>query len=542
MLTQAGFVEKLAAGIYTFLPLGQRVLTKVCQIVREEMEAIGAQEILMPALHPIKIWEDTGRDRVLDDVFYKTKGAGDKDFVFGPSHEEVVTPLVAKYVQSYKDLPLSVFQLQTKYRNEPRAKSGLLRGREFGMKDMYSFHRDEESLDQFYNEAIKAYFNVFERCGVKAHLIEASGGAFSDQFSHEFSVETPAGEDTILISPVTGKAQNMEVATGKVVNPHDPEEKELEMKEVKVERGTSIKANAEAHDVPESKILKTVIYKVEDKFIGVLIRGDLQVNELKLQGYLQKAVRTASDKELEVLGLVKGFISPIRLETDLEFIADHSIKNIKNFVTGGNVEGVDLINVNIGRDFVVDQFVDLVEVKSGFLCEESDEPLEEITAVEAGNIFRLGTKYSDAVGFKYTDENGELKPVIMGCYGIGLSRLVGAVVEASHDENGIIWPINVAPYLVHLITLGNDPDVQAEADKLYEELLEKGHEVLYDDRDERAGVKFADADLIGIPVRLVVSKRTLEKNSVEWKRRSEKEGQMLEIDHVLPRLNALLES
>ncbi len=279
LLTQGGFVEKMAAGIYNYLPLGKRVLDKIIQIIREEMNAVDGQEISMPALHPIELWQQTGRDKTADAILYRTKGAGDKDFVFAPSHEEAVTPLAKKYIQSYKDLPLSVYQIQTKFRNEPRAKSGVLRGREFGMKDMYSFHTDDADLDDYYERVKQAYLNVYERCGVQAYVVEASGGIFSDKISHEFSVVTPAGEDTILVCKKCNIAQNLEIAEGKIHNPHDPEEKELLMKEVKMERGPSVEENARVHKVPESKILKSVVYKLANGgLIGVCIRGDLQVN------------------------------------------------------------------------------------------------------------------------------------------------------------------------------------------------------------------------------------------------------------------------
>lgn len=380
LLTQAGCIDQVAAGIYNFLPLGLRSLQKINQIIREEMNAVGGQELLMPALHPIELWEATDRNRTMDAVLYRTKGAGDKDFVFGPSHEETVTPLAAKFVQSYKDLPFAVYQLQTKFRNEPRAKSGVLRGREFGMKDMYSFHRDEKDLDEYYEKVKEAYLKVYKRCGLEAYVVEASGGAFTKKYSHEFSVVSPAGEDTIIINTETNTAQNIEI----------------------VEHGT-----------------------------------------------------------------------------------DH------------------------GEHFRVEK------------------------AIEAGNIFKLGTKFSEDFELYFTDEDGNRKPVIMGCYGIGNTRLLGTIVEASHDEHGIIWPKNVAPYFVHLVTLGADSAVIEAAEKLYQQLQENNIEVLYDDRNESAGKKLFDADLIGLPIRVVVSKRTLEKNSVELKQRAEKDSQLISLDLVI---------
>lgn len=532
LLTQGGFIEKVAAGIYNFLPLGYRVLSKINKIIREEMAIVGGQEILMPALHPVELWHTTGRDRTMDDILYRTKGAGGKDFVLGPSHEETVTPLVAKYVQSYKDLPLSVYQIQTKFRNEPRAKSGLLRGREFGMKDMYSFHTSDEDLDKYYEEVKDAYFRVYKRLGLDAYIIEASGGPFSDKYSHEFSIITPAGEDTIIICEKCGIAQNLEIAVGKIPPAGKAEEKELPMEEVAIERGFTVADNARAHHVPEYKILKTVVYEVDGKgLVGIVIRGDLNISDIKLENYLKKRLRSASPEILKEAGLVQGYISPVKTPGNIKisFIGDNSIKNVKNFVTGANAFAKDYKNVNLGRDFTVAEFADLVEVKSGFPCSKCGKPLKELKAIEAGNIFKLGTKFSDACGLKFTDKDGTEKPVVMGCYGIGTTRLVGTIVEAKHDENGIIWPMNAAPYHVHLLSIGNDENVHLKADKLYEKLTKTGIEILYDDRHETAGVKFKDADLIGIPLRLVISSRTLEKDSVEWKVRSEKDSKIEKI-------------
>lgn len=549
LLTQAGFVDKVAAGIYNFMPLGWRVLNKINNIIREEMNSIGGQEIFMPAMHPVDIWEKTGRNRTMDEVLFRTKGAGDKDYIMGPSHEETVTPLAAKFVKSYKDLPFSLYQIQMKFRNEARAKSGILRGREFGMKDMYSFHKDEKDLDEYYETAKEAYLRVYERCGLKAYVVKASGGAFSDKFSHEFSVVTPAGEDTILICDKCNEAQNLEIAEGKIWDNELQEEEEIPMKEVKMKRGFSVAENAEAHNVPDAKILKTVVYQVDGGFIGVVIRGDLQINELKLVKFLGKEVRAATPDELKDLGLVQGFISPVGLpkvdgglkkRAGLPFIADHSIKNVKNFVTGANKQDVDLIGVNLGRDFVIDEFTDLVQIKGGFKCINCESDLREEKAIEAGNIFKLGNKFAKDFDLGFTDEDGKRKTVVMGCYGIGNTRLLGTVVEASHDEKGMIWPMAVAPYQVHLLNLGSDEEVTNEATKLYNELLKKGVEVLFDDRNESAGKKLNDADLIGVPLRLVISSRTLKEKSVEWKIRADKESRLVALEDVVKELRTLI--
>jgi len=543
LLTQAGFIEKLAAGIYNLLPLGHRVFTKINTIIREEMNAVDGQEILMPALHPISLWDATGRNRTMDDILYRTHASGNKEFVFGPSHEETVTPLAAKYIQSYKDMPLSVYQVQTKFRDEPRAKSGLLRGREFGMKDMYSFHSSEEDLDEYYERSKTAYFNVFERCGLKAYLCEASGGPFSDKHSHEFSIVTPAGEDTIIVCEKCDTAQNLEIAEGKVADPEEKEEKELPLEEIDLDRGFSVKENAEAHGVPEYKILKTVVYEVEDAgLLGVVIRGDLSVSDVKLENYVKKQLRAASPEILEKAGLVQGYISPVNLPkgVKLSFIADHSIKNVKNFSTGANAKAKDYKNANLGRDFTIDDFTDLVEVKSGFDCGKCGKALKEIKAIEAGNIFKLGTRFSEAFGLNFTDKDGKSKPVVMGCYGIGNTRLMGTIVEALSDENGMIWPLSVSPYHLHMVTIGNDDEVMKAAEKLYKDLQGASVEVLFDDRDESPGVKLKDADLIGIPLRIVLSRRTLEKDSVEWKIRTEKDPKDVKLNNLIKEVEGFI--
>ncbi|MDA1060282.1 MAG: proline--tRNA ligase [bacterium] len=543
LLAQAGFVEKLAAGIYNLLPLGHRVFTKINTIIREEMNAVDGQEILMPALHPISLWKTSGRDKTMNDILYRTHASGNKEFVFGPSHEETVTPLAAKYIQSYKDMPLSIYQVQTKFRDEPRAKSGLLRGREFGMKDMYSFHASEEDLDEYYERSKVAYFNVFERCGLKAYLCEASGGPFSDKHSHEFSIVTPAGEDTIIVCEKCDTAQNLEIAAGKIKDPDQKDEEELKMEEVDIERGNSVKDNADAHNVGEHKILKTVVYEVEGEgLLGVVIRGDLNVNDTKLENYIKKPLRSASPDTLEKVGLVQGYISPVNMPKDIEirFVADHSIKDVKNFVTGANAKAKDYKNVNHGKDFTIEEFADLVEVRGGFKCGKCDSDLKEIKAIEAGNIFKLGTRYSEAFGLNFSDKDGKSKPVVMGCYGIGNTRLMGTIVEALSDDTGIVWPLSVSPYHVHLVCIGNDDEISNRAEELYEELKENGIEILFDDRDESPGVKLKDADLIGIPLRIVISRRTLEKNGVEWKLRTEKDSKNVELKNLIKEVESFI--
>lgn len=522
-LIQGGFIEREAAGIYNFLPLGLRVLKKINHIIREEMDAVSGQEILMPVLHPRQNWIATGRDTLMDPILYRTKGAGDHDFVLGPSHEEIVTPLVKKFTRSYKDLPVCVYQILTKFRNEPRAKAGILRSREFGMKDMYSFHANEKDLDEYYEKVKAAYMRVYKRLGLIAYVVEASGGAFSDKKSHEFSIRTPVGEDTVLICETCDYAQNLEVAEALLETPNGADDKEKLMKEVDAVRGPSIQAGTEFHGIPAWKILKTVIYRVQNGFLGVCIRGDLEINHKKLEKFLDGSARIALSTELKEAGLVAGFISPVG--NPLPFIADHSVKFVKNFCTGANKPNRDLVNANLGRDFQIKTFAHFADTP--LRCPNCKTPVQEEKAIEAGNIFKLGTKYSEAFNLTYTDEQGAEHPVIMGCYGMGNTRLMGTIVEASHDEKGIIWPKTVSPFQVHLLHLGREPEVKEAAELLYHNLKNENVEVLFDDRDESAGKKLNDADLIGIPIRIVVSKRTLEKNSVEFKKRALKEANLI---------------
>jgi len=524
LLIQAGFVRRLAAGIFSYLPLGKRVLAKIENIIREEMNAVAGQEVSMPALIPIENWQITGRDNV--DISFKTVGANDREFILGWTHEEVVTPLLQEFVSSYRDLPLAVYQFQAKFRNEPRAKSGVLRGREFTMKDMYSFHTTQADLDVYYNQVKQAYFNVFKRCGLNAYIVEASGGAFTDKRSHEFAVVTDAGEDTILVYEGSEMAENLEIAKA-YVGKRNPDEAEVEMGEIAVDRGLTVEANAEAHGVPAWKILKTVVYKIDEGFVGIVIRGDLNVDMDRLKKYFgAENIRTATDEELVKLELLKGYISPVNNEK-IDFIGDESVASVTNYVTGANKLRTDYVGVNLARDFVLKDVSHFAELDKKMLCEFGNCEVEVYKAVEVGNIFQLDTVYTDAFGMAYNDADGVQKSVVMGCYGIGVTRLLGTIAEVCNDGNGIIWPKTVAPYQIHLLDLGNEEEVKDYATDLYTELVALGFEVLYDDRDERAGKKFNDADLIGIPMRVVVSGRNLKDGKLEIKNRAGDEVMLL---------------
>lgn len=530
LLTKAGFVRKLAAGVYSYLPLGRRVLDKIERIIIEEMDKIEGQQVSMPALVPLENWQPTKRDNV--GIGFRTMGANEREFVLGWSHEEVVTPLLKEFITSYRDLPKSIYQIQNKFRNEPRAKSGILRGREFSMKDMYSFHTDQADLDTYYERVKEAYLNVFRRVGLNPYVVSASGGTFSKKLSHEFSVVSNAGEDTIVVDTETQEAQNLEISSY-YVGGKNLEEAEIEMGEVEVTRGVSVDENAKAHNVPDWKILKTVVYKIDQGFLGIVIRGDLNVDLDKLYKELgANSVRVANDSELEELGLVKGFISPVNNET-IPFVADVSVTTVKNFITGANREGLDLIGVNLGRDFNVKEIAHLAELTPETISRLAGKPVEVYKGIEVGNIFQLDSFFSDAFGLKYTNAEGKECPVIMGCYGIGVTRLMGTVVEIMNDESGIIWPKAITPYHVHLISLGQNTETMTTAEKLYTELNAHGVEVLFDDRELAAGRKFNDADLVGIPLRVLVSDRNLANGKLEIKLRDQAEAQLIEVDELI---------
>jgi len=540
LLTQGGFIHRELAGVYTYLSLGKRVLKKIEQIVREEMCSVDSVEIGMPALTPIENWIQSGRDQV--DIAYRPS----EKTILGWSHEEIVTPLAREYISSWKDLPLSLFQIQTKFRNEARAKAGVLRGREFLMKDAYSFHATQEDLDQYYQQMLQAYLRVYARCGLKAYAIEASGGVFTQKISHEFSVITKVGEDVVIFEEVKGKLknpQNAEIATG--IPPQAIFSPSAKLEKRTVKRPNSITETAKIFGLQEYEILKTVVFALpkgkEVELVGISLRGDLEVNLSKVMAYFQNdRVRPASGEELINAGLVQGFISPIR-NTKIPFYADESVKEMTNCNTGANEPDQDYFQANAERDATFTDWSDFVLVKEGFTSKQTGNPLKSEKCIEAGNIFDLGTKYSDVFNIRFTDKDGTAKTPVMGCYGIGVSRLMGTIVEAHHDEKGILWPKSVAPYQVVIIPLGKSESLEfatslKKAQELEQELEKSGIEALLDDREESAGKKFADADLIGIPLRIVVSPRTLEKNAVEWKERANAEAEEVEIEKVAARI------
>ncbi|OGG09924.1 proline--tRNA ligase [Candidatus Gottesmanbacteria bacterium RBG_16_43_7] len=540
LLTKAGFIDQVMSGVYTYLPLGLRVLVKIEQIVREEMDTIGV-EVLMPTLAPIDNWQQTGRlTRV--SVLLKAMPANilaqkvhNQEYIVSPSHEEIVTPLVKQYIQSYKDIPCAFYQIQTKFRNEPRAKSGLLRGREFRMKDLYSFHASIDDFKKYYEQVKKVYMNVFSRLGIGADTLIAlaSGGDFTEEYSHEFQTRCETGEDTIFYAPKAAIAFNKEVAPARA---QVPEVKQTEAMKVKTDvLGEGIVGVTELVRylrIPVEKTTKTLLYETDDgRTIAAAIRGDYSINEYKLCRALKtKSVKFASNETVKrVTNAEAGYAGVLNLTGDVELYFDDSCQNRINFETGANRTNYHTINVNFERDLPEPRkFYDFKVAKIGDRYPETGEVYEAFQASEVGNIFALGSKYANDFGLVYRDDNGAAQEVIMGCYGIGTSRLMGVVVEKFHDEHGIVWPKSIAPYHVHLVSIGN---AHKKAMAVYSALVSSGIEVIWDDRDESAGVKFTDYDLIGIPWRLVVSPKT--GDQIEVKNRSENESKLFSINDII---------
>jgi prolyl-tRNA synthetase len=540
LLIKGGFIDQVMSGVYTYLPLGLRVLAKIENIVRGEMDKIGNQ-IFMPAIVPLQLWRDTKRlDSV--DVLFKVCGANEKsrkknkaEYVLNSTHEEVVTPLAKKFSFSYKDFPFAVYQIQTKFRNEPRAKSGLMRGREFRMKDLYSFHKSEDDLMRYYNdEAIPAYKNIFEKLGLGEDtvIVLASGGDFTKAHSHEFQTICETGEDTLFFSKEEGVYYNKEIAPAKAPAVKYKDEEMGEKEEVLGEGIIGVEELAKLLNIPIEKTTKTLLFETDEgKIIAAAVRGGYDVNEEKLKKAVEcKSLELASeDKVRQVTGAEVGYAGVLNLLESVEVFMDDSMEGRINFETGANRTNYHTINVNFERDLPTPtKFYDIKMAKKGDISPKTGEVYQIMRASEVGNIFPLNIKFSDALDYKYTDESGGKSLVYMGCYGLGTSRVMGVLVEKFHDEKGIVWPDAIAPFHVHLVDLGGD------GEGVYKTLVENGVEVLWDDRENAsAGAKFADADLIGCPVRLVVSERNGDK--VEWKYRNKKESELLSLEEVLER-------
>ncbi|MGG3005287.1 proline--tRNA ligase [Geobacillus stearothermophilus] len=509
LLLRAGFIRQSASGVYTFLPLGQRVLQKIEAIIREEMNRIGGMELLMPALQPAELWQQSGRWYSYGPELMRLKDRHERDFALGPTHEEMIAAIVRDEVKTYKRLPLVLYQIQTKFRDEKRPRFGLLRGREFMMKDAYSFHTSKESLDETYNDMYNAYSNIFRRCGLNFRAVIADSGAIGGKDTHEFMVLSDIGEDTIAYSDASDYAANIEMAP--VVTTYEKSsEPPAELKKVATPGQKTIDEVASYLQVSPERCIKSLLFNVDGRYVLVLVRGDHEANEVKVKNVLDATVvELATPEETErVMGAPVGSLGPIGVSEAVMVIADHAVAAIVNGVCGANEEGYHYIGVNPDRDFAVSQYADLRFVQEGDPSPDGKGTIRFARGIEVGHVFKLGTKYSEAMNAVYLDENGQTKTMIMGCYGIGVSRLVAAIAEQFADENGLVWPASVAPFHIHLLTANAKSDEQrALAEEWYEKLGQAGFEVLYDDRLERAGVKFADSDLIGIPVRVTVGKR-----------------------------------
>jgi len=540
LLLRGGFIHPLAAGLYSSLPLGWRVQQRVEQIIREEMDAAGGQEIRMPILHPQELWELTGRAAALGPVLFRLQDRRERPLVLAATHEEVVTLLARTHIQSYRDLPQRLYQLQTKFRDEPRPRGGLLRVREFVMKDCYSFDADEEGLEESYQAMRRAYERIFARCGLTTLTVEADSGAIGGKESHEFMVLAETGEDDVVYCEACGYAANVERAEFR--KPAVPSEEPREVEEVHTPDTTTIPDLARFLGIREAQTLKAVFYSTADgRMVFVVIRGDLEVNEIKLRNLLKATdLRLATDAEVAEAGIVAGFASPRGIE-GVTVIADDSVLIGSNFVAGANRPNYHLRNVNYPRDFTADHLADIARAYEGAACNRCGSALRWTRGIEVGHIFKLRSVYSEKLEATFQARDGGVQPITMGCYGIGVGRTMASIVEQHHDERGIRWPVSVAPFAVHLVALNLDrAEVREAADALAAELAEAGLEPLYDDRDESAGVKFNDADLLGMPVRLTVSPRTLAQGVVEVKPRTENQATLVARGEVVGRVRELL--
>lgn len=511
LLLRAGYIRQISAGVYTYMPLAWRVIQKINTIVREELNKTGGTEMMLPTLIPADLWKESGRYDTYGPEMMKLVDRHDRDFLLGPTHEETFTKLIRDDIKSYKKLPLHLYQIQTKYRDEKRPRFGLLRGREFIMKDSYTFHDSYESLDSAYTEIWKAYENIFDRMDLDYRSIIADAGAMGGSESMEFIAIADIGEDTIAYSTEGDYAANVEMAESKFKESRNTEV-QLEKELIETPNTTTIEELTNLLTVSKTNILKSVLYVVdEEKAVLAIVRGDHEVNEIKVRLASEgEVIEKATDQEIDDLfgGIPAGYVGPMDLPEDVLILADDYVKNMVNSVSGANETGKHYINVNSGRDFAADLYTDIRMVQEGDLSPNGKGELKFATGIEIGHIFKLGTRFSETMGATVLDKNGRPTPVVMGSYGIGISRLLSAIVEQNYDKKGLVWPSSVAPFDIHLVPVNYNNEYQKElADELYEEFTNEGFDVLIDDRKERPGVKFTDAELIGIPVQITVGKK-----------------------------------
>ena len=568
LLMRAGFIRPLGAGIFSYLHLAKRSMQKIETILRDEMDKIGGQEISMPVVHPAEVWKESGRWYQIGPEMARFQDRNERDMVLAMTHEEILSDLVRREVQSYKHLPRLIYHIQTKFRDEPRPRAGLIRVREFTMKDSYSLDADWDGLDKQYRLHYQAYFNIYHRCGLDVIAVKSDTGMMGGKLAHEYMYLNPIGEDTLILCDGCGYSANRQVARFQKT-PATPEELKP-VKKVLTPNCKSIDDLAKFLGVPKSKTAKAVFFMATipevralhaaplpiEKFIFAVLRGDLELNETKLANAIgARDLRPATEEEIKAIGAVPGFASPIGLVgaglvpaqgrpqgSPLQIMVDDSIPASPNLVAGANETDYHLLNTNYPRDYSADIVTDIAAADEGYACPGCGRPLRTARGVEVGNIFKLGTRYSDALGCTYLDKDGQSKPVIMGSYGIGIGRLLACIAEEHHDEHGLIWPVTVAPFHVHLVLLRGKGSPQAEelAGKLYADLQAVGIEVLYDDRDESPGVKFNDADLIGLPIRVTVSERALAQGGVEMKLRSKADKVIIPLEETVARLRSEL--
>ncbi|MEK6546444.1 MAG: proline--tRNA ligase [Nitrospinota bacterium] len=528
LMIRAGMIRKLAAGIYDILPLGLMATRKVENIIREELNRAGAQEVYLPSIQPAELWQESGRWDKYGKELLRIKDRHERDFCYGPTHEEVITDLVRREVRSYRQLPLNLYQIQTKFRDEIRPRFGVMRCREFTMKDGYSFDMDERGAEETYRKMYDAYCNIFRRCGLNFRAVEAETGQIGGSFSHEFMVLADSGEDFIATCEKCDYAANIEKT--EIIPPRPPLEKGGKggFEELKVMEVVSTPDKKSVKDVsgflrmPEEKFVKTLIFETENGIVAVLVRGDHDVNEAKLKKLLNcDVMNLAGEKVVEdVTSAPSGFAGPVGLK--LKIVADNFVLGMKNFITGANLKDMHYINVNIGRDFEIDGYGDIRMVRDGDLCPRCDGKLRIYKGIEVGHVFKLGTKYSESLKATFSDNEGKERFIVMGCYGIGVGRTVAAAIEQNHDENGIIWPIPIAPFQIMVIPLNmKNNEVAKISEDIYKTLIAEDIDVLLDDRDERPGIKFKDADLIGIPVQIIIGEKNLKDSKVEIKIRKD---------------------
>ena len=546
LMLRAGLIGQVMAGAYTYLPLGLRALRKAENIVREEMDAAGAVELLMPALTPIGLWEQTGRVEAFGDVLiqFSVRRANRKvQMALGPTHEEVVTDLVAKHISSYRQMPITLYQIQTKFRNEERPRFGVLRTSEFLMKDAYSFDTSVEALGHSYEKMYAAYCRIFGRCGLDYLPVEAESGPIGGDASHEFMVPAENGEDMVVYCPDCRYAANLERAEvgpeGSASRPGPMEP----LRTVPTPGASTIEQVSRFLGCPPQNIVKTLIYVADDEPIGVLVRGDRDANEAKIRrGVGAQKIALADPAVIEqVTGAPVGFAGPVALKTNIRLVADRAIEHMQNVVTGANSADTHLVGVNPGRDFQVDQYFDLRNAREGDPCPRCSSKLSTRHAIEVGHVFKLGTKYSEALAARFLDDKEQLRPIIMGCYGIGINRILASLIETNYDSNGILWPVALAPYEVVLVPVNvMEEQTRKVAEQMHEALAAAGVEVLLDDRDQRAGVKFKDADLVGFPLRVVIGERGLKQGKLEIKWRWDEKSQMIDLSGAVDAIAAMI--